>query len=306
MKYNDKLIEKVNDFYKTKKSEQYSLTSYLEDKLYSNETYLNLENKIRKLKYNISKASYENNLKLKDKLETELFVLVEEKSKLHANIAQNIKINYDCNLCKDTGFYKNKRCKCYYNLLTKLTLESLNIKERVFPSFNSTIPENLTKHYEKLELYATKFPNTEIKNLVFLGKVGTGKTHLAGCVANLIQTRNYLPVFLTATELNSIFLRMHKQEVDRELVFDILTSSDILIIDDLGTEPLYNNVTSEYLLSVISERLDKNKHFIITTNLSADELLSRYNERFLSRISNKTQTAIISFNGNDLRKTTRK
>ncbi len=306
MKYNDKLIEKVNDFYKTKKSERYSISTYLEDRLYSNETYLNLENKIRKLKFNLSKASYENDFELKRKLESELVVLLEEKSKLYDKIAQNIKINYSCNLCKDSGFYKNKRCKCYYNILTKLTLESLNIKERNLPSFNSNVPENLTKHYEKLKLYATKFPNTEIKNFVFLGKVGAGKTHLAGCVASLIKTREYLPVFLTATELNSIFLRMHKQEVDRELVFDILTASDMLIIDDLGTEPLYNNVTAEYLLSVISERLDKNKHFIITTNLSADELLSRYNERFLSRISNKTQTAIISFNGNDLRKTTKK
>ena len=84
-------------------------------------------------------------------------------------------------------------------------------------------------------------------------------------------------------------------------VFNLPELFDILVIDDLGTEPIYNNVTREYLLALISERLDKNKHFIITTNLTAEEMLSRYNERFISRLSDKNKTKFIPFNGKDLR-----
>ncbi len=299
---NQILLNKVNDYYKTKESEIASFNAYIEDKLMSNKEYLSLENSVRKLNYEIAKAKYNNDEVLVNSLSEKLTNINNEKSLLFNEITKNLKYNYSCKTCKDTGFYKGKRCKCYYKLLTEYTLDSLNIKKRNFPYFSSEIPQHLTKHNEILKLYSKKFPNTEIKNFVFLGKVGTGKTYLATNVANELTKRNYLSVFLTATELNAIFLKMHKQEVDRELVFDVLTTCDMLIIDDLGTEPHYNNVTAEYLLSIISERLDKNKHFIITTNLSTSEILARYNERFLSRISNKKQTAIIPFNGKDLRR----
>ncbi len=299
---NEKLLNKISDYYKTKESEIASYNAYIEDELYKNEEYLSLENGARKLNYEIAKAEYLGNLELVKKLTPNRDLLIDKKSKIYKEFTKNIKFTYSCKLCNDTGFYKGNRCKCYYNLLTNFTIESLNVKKRNFPSFIGEIPSELAKHYEILKVFSEKFPNTEIKNFVFLGKVGTGKTYLAGCIASEIIKKEYLPVFLTATELNAIFLKMHKQEVDRELVFDVLTTCDLLIIDDLGTEPLYNNVTAEYLLSIISERLDKNKHFIITTNLSASEILARYNERFLSRISNKKQTAIIPFNGKDLRR----
>ena len=298
----DKLLSKINDFYTSKQSLRFSYETHIENKLFSNENYLNLENSIKKLDYEIAKAEYENNFELSNKLEEKKSKLLTEKTKLYNEIILDKKYVYNCPICKDTGIYKNKRCKCYYKLLTKFTLESLNVKERNFATFDCEVPKSLTKHYKTLKLYSEKFPYTQINNFVFLGKVGTGKTYLSTCVASELIKKNMLPIFLTATELNSIFLKMHKQEVDRELVFDILTTCDLLIIDDLGTEPLYNNVTSEYLLAIISERLDKNKHFIITTNLSTSEILSRYNERFLSRISNKKQTAIIPFNDEDLRK----
>ncbi len=299
---NEKLLNKVNDYYKTKESEIASYNAYIEDKLLGNSEYLSLENSARKLNYEIAKAEYLGNSELVKELTIKRDNLNNKKSAIFKELSKNIKFTYSCKSCKDTGFYKGNRCKCYYNLLTKYTLDSLNVKKRNFFPFTDEIPSGLNKHYEKLKVFSEKFPNTEIKNFVFLGKVGTGKTHLAGCIANEISKNEYLPVFLTATELNAIFLKMHKQEVDRELVFDVLTTCDLLIIDDLGTEPHYNNVTAEYLLSIISERLDKNKHFIITTNLSTSEILARYNERFLSRISNKKQTAIIPFNGKDLRK----
>ena len=298
----EKLLNKVNDYYKTKASEISSYNAYIEDKLLSNEEYLSLENTYRKLTYKLAKAKYDNNENLVNDLQKQISEIVDKKNIIFNNVSKNITFKYSCNLCKDTGTYKGKKCKCYYNLLTNYTLDSLNVKKRNFTSFTSEVPVDLNKHYEILKLYSEKFPNTEIKNFVFLGKVGTGKTYLASAIANELLKKEFLPVFLTATELNAIFLKMHKQEVDRELVFEVLTTCDMLIIDDLGTEPLYNNVTAEYLLSIISERLDKNKHFIITTNLSTSEILARYNERFLSRISNKKQTAIIPFNGKDLRK----
>ena len=80
-----------------------------------------------------------------------------------------------------------------------------------------------------------------------------------------------------------------------------MIDADLLVIDDLGTEPLYKNVTIEYLLSLISNRLENNKHFIITTNLSSAELIERYNERLISRLSDKTKNLHIPFKTKDFR-----
>lgn len=298
----EKLYDKVNNYFKVKKSENFTLQAYLDNLLLQNESYTEISGKLGKLNYEIANLDFNGKTDDANKLRLERDALYKEKLTIYNEYLNKLNVKYSCNFCKDTGVYKNKRCKCYYALLTKYTLDSLNVKEREYPLFEGNIPNNLNKEYDIAKKYVEKFPNTEIKNFIFLGKVGTGKTYLASTIVGELNKKKALTVFLTSNELNSIFLKMHRQEIDRELVFDILTACDLLVIDDLGTEPLYNNVTAEYLLAIISERLDKNKHFIITTNLTATEINTRYNERFLSRISDKKLTAIIPFNGKDLRK----
>ena len=297
----EKLYDKVNNYFKVKKSDRFSFEAYIENKLLKDENYVSLSNEIGKLNFNIAKLDFNGKTADANQLKTLRDKLLVEKAEIRNKYFIESNIKYDCELCKDTGIYKNKRCKCYYALLTKYTLKSLNVKEREYPLLDDNTPTGLSKEYTIAKKYVEKFPNTEINNFVFLGKVGTGKTYLASTIVGELNKKKALTVFLTSNELNSIFLKMHCQEIDRELVFDILTACDLLVIDDLGTEPLYKNVTAEYLLSIISERLDKKKHFIITTNLTTSEILNRYNERFLSRISDKKQTSMIPFNGKDLR-----
>ena len=94
---------------------------------------------------------------------------------------------------------------------------------------------------------------------------------------------------------------MHTSALDKAFTFDCLTNCDLLVVDDLGTEPVYNNVTVEYLVALISTRLDIKKPFIITTNLNANELKARYNDRLASRLNDKQTTRFIEFKGVDLR-----
>ena len=80
-----------------------------------------------------------------------------------------------------------------------------------------------------------------------------------------------------------------------------LTDCDLLVIDDLGTEQIYKNVTLEYLLSTISERILAQKHTIITTNLTPEELLDRYGDRLYSRLMDKRIGRAIKFPDTDFR-----
>ena len=75
-----------------------------------------------------------------------------------------------------------------------------------------------------------------------------------------------------------------------------------MVIDDLGAEPIYKNVTLEYLLLILSERLAKNMPYIITTNLSQEQILDRYGDRILSRLNDKKHGVNIEIKGEDLRR----
>lgn len=295
------LIDKVNNKYFDLKAEKYAVKRYNDEILSANDEYVSLENKLGEVKFLLAKAEYlEDNAQIK-KLSTE----VEVYKKMIETLKNSLPlapVKYECNLCKDTGILNGKRCKCYYKYLTNFALESLGVNEVKGGDFSKLIQSPaLIKQFKVIKNYADNFPNTQINNLIFLGNVGTGKTELAKCVLSSVKKRGYIALFLTSTELNSIFIKMHTSEVDRNLIYDVLSEADLLIIDDLGTEPIYKNVTVEYLLSLVSNRIEKGKHLIITTNLNDLELSERYNERFTSRILDKSKSLYVPFISEDFR-----
>ena len=64
-------------------------------------------------------------------------------------------------------------------------------------------------------------------------------------------------------------------------------------------EPNIKNVTIEYLIVLLSERV--NKHTIIATNLSPIEIQNKYGDRVFSRLTNKETNKLLYLDGDDLR-----
>jgi len=262
-----------------------------------------VESKLKSIKIDIAKAEFfeldtDKALKLKEEQSQLLKKRTEILNK--ANIREEfLKVTYTCKDCKDTGFLNNKPCHCFNEKWKRLNFEKLGISpvpDLTFKNDTASKTEKLTKTYEKLKKYVEKFPNTNVHNFLFTGTTGCGKTYLASMVAGEISKKGYNTVFLTATELNQLFHQMHCSPYsDRIDYMNMLIRCDFLVIDDLGTENRYNNVTVEYFLALISERLAKNKHTIVTTNLTQNEIMDRYNERFFSRITEKKTSAVISF-----------
>jgi DNA replication protein DnaC len=81
----------------------------------------------------------------------------------------------------------------------------------------------------------------------------------------------------------------------------VFLDCDVLIIDDLGSEPLIKNVTQEHIYNIINERLVTGRAFIITTNLDPAALIERYDQRIASRILAKENSMLIEFKNTDLR-----
>lgn len=173
-------------------------------------------------------------------------------------------------------------------------IESLEIKE----NFDRTTYQKIdTKITQKIDKYLSKFPNT-IKNLIFTGPTGTGKTYCAKLIEFELKQKGF-NVHLTNTFNLIKRMKDHLFGQDSAAPTDFF-ESDLLIIDDLGAEPSIKN-SDELLYTVINERYENNKSILITTNLSKDQVSTRYDQRILGRIYDKAKSASIIFNGKDLR-----
>ena len=136
-----------------------------------------------------------------------------------------------------------------------------------------------------------------------MGKPGTGKTFLASCMANTIMQRGYSVVFLTAFETVERMLKYHTTfDATKTTYLAPLLDCDLLIIDDLGSEGIYRNVTVEYFFHVINERRLANKTTLITSNLTVNEIGIRYGERTASRLFDKSACYTREFTFADARK----
>jgi len=156
------------------------------------------------------------------------------------------------------------------------------------------------KIYNLLSKYCENFPCTRA-NIMLSGATGTGKTFAANILRESLLDKKIWVEYTTAFGMVTTFQKyVTSFGRDDEKVSDFL-DCDVLIIDDLGAEPIIKNVTMEHLYNVINERLVNNRAFIITTNLSPDAIIERYDQRIASRILAKENSTIVEFKGKDLR-----
>jgi len=220
-------------------------------------------------------------------------------------------INYFCKNCSDTGLINNEMCQCLKRELSKLLMQSSNIKDVEIYCFSKIkMPkdvskihkDSLQKLYDGLKNYAENFPNSNKTKLTISSGTGTGKTYAVKVLANNLINKGFYVVYTTAFGLNEMLLK-HRTTFspEKDKYIEGFFQSDMLIIDDLGTEPNLNNVTLEYLYQILNERLEQNKHTIITTNLDALVLRDRYEERIHSRLFCKENATYVVIKGEDLR-----
>ena len=105
--------------------------------------------------------------------------------------------------------------------------------------------------------------------LLLWGDVGTGKSFIAGCIANALLDKG-VPVLMTnfARLLNKL---TDMYSGDRNAYIDSFKRYPLLIIDDLGMER-NSEFAREQVFSVIDSRYRSQLPMIVTTNLSLEEL----------------------------------
>lgn len=123
---------------------------------------------------------------------------------------------------------------------------------------------------EFAKAYAESFMDGMYQNgdgLLFWGKVGTGKTFLAACIANYLIDKQ-VPVLMTTFNkiIDEAFSVTDKAEYYRSF-----NQYKLLIIDDLGTQRK-TDYGMEQVFNVVDDRYKSGQPIIVTTNLSLKEL----------------------------------
>lgn len=194
---------------------------------------------------------------------------------------------YDCAICNDTGVAGGRICQCLLKELNmQLSINSSSQSE--FKSFTSAkldIMDDVDiKAMEWLKTWCLRFPNITKTNINIMGGAGCGKTFMLECVANELIQKGCVVCYKTAFELNELARLYH---MGKSYEFADCLNADVMLIDDLGTEPILRNVTKEYLYNLINIRQINSRPTFISTNLSLDNILNRYDDRIFSRLSNK-------------------
>lgn len=223
-----------------------------------------------------------------------------------------LNLNYRCTKCKDTGFISSEKCICYKQKLVNLYYKNSEINSILsfnnFDNFDMNLysgqkssdgPESSKKNIEKIlskaNAFIKNFSNSK-ENLLFYGNSGTGKTFLSHCIAKELLDKGYLVIYRTSDDLIQN-LRHIRFDNDIQLE-ELISSCDLLIIDDLGTEQV-NDFSKTELFNLLNKRLLSGHKMIVSTNYTLEELSRTYSERITSRLFGSFN--LCKFYGDDIR-----
>lgn len=222
---------------------------------------------------------------------------------------------YQCSLCQDSGYTGHapkKICSCVMSRYRQLVSGETDTDDS--PSFErfdiSLFPDHpldkagttqkmlmqvLRRHCED---YADNLPSSK-QNLILHGPSGLGKTYLLRCVAKRARDKGIDTLTFNANALlNQIRQAYFARDAEPEQpYYDI----PLLLIDDLGTEPLWENITLEQIFALLEYRIQNKLHTVISTNMDPDSLQKRYTRRIYSRLMDRYNSLVLRFQGEDIR-----
>ncbi len=221
-----------------------------------------------------------------------------------------------CQACQDTGYIsqgeKREFCNClkqrvYVEALggqsiSELTGSFEEFDESIFPDASgdgkASQKSSMLAIRSFLQGYAEAFPENPQRQILLIGSAGLGKSYCLACLCKEIYKRQPDICYFGAYALFSLF---HRHRLGEIASLNAIYEAKVLVIDDLGNEPLTQNVSKEYLFDLLSSRMHRRLHTFIATNNTVRQLKERYTEPVASRLLSDRDTLTIRFAGADLR-----
>jgi len=215
---------------------------------------------------------------------------------------------YVCHLCRDTGLMGEpvqRKCACRLKLEQQFRAEAARINDReTFEGFRPGIyPDDLSlqngrKIMAFCQKYADTLPSPKIPQLFLYGQAGRGKSFMGNAIAARAIERGIDSLRLTAYRMTEEVMAGFSGNASPLPRF---TQVPLLVLDDLGTEPMIPNVTAESLFAIADQRSSARLATVYISNLTREELRDRYGDRIASRITDAAITKEICFAGASLR-----
>lgn len=229
----------------------------------------------------------------------------------HGYPSDYLDTHYNCGKCSDTGYINNKFCDCMKQLCGELMAEKVNRNSRIvltsFDDFDlkyysGNDLQTMRKILDFARNYAENF-SLYSDNIMMSGNTGLGKTHLSLAIADRVIRKDFAVIYDSSV---NIFSKIERERYNHEMpenTLDAVIDADLLIIDDLGTEP-ETKFCNSMMFNIIDTRINRHRPTIISTNLSISEIAARYSSRTCSRLS--TMYTQLRFSGDDVRLQRRK
>jgi len=253
--------------------------------------------------------------------------LPEKMEKLSRNIRNKLKENgypedylmpvYHCPVCRDTGRTGEpirEYCECFKKAYQKKLRQKIGlsgIRKETFENFDLSLftdeimPGETFSQREQMQLiredckdWVEKYPDSASRDIILSGKSGLGKTFLLRAMAERLIERDVNVLIISAFQMLEILRDAYFNQNDG--MSDLL-ETQVLMIDDLGTEPMMQNITVEQLFNLINERQNSGLSTIIATNLNMAKFRERYTERIASRMTDIRRCMILNLTGQDIR-----
>jgi DNA replication protein DnaC len=192
---------------------------------------------------------------------------------------------------RSLGTKQAERC---YTWLGK-DAEEVGLETKTFGNFDHDYQTDAFKfciNYNPLE---------DPKNLILIGTVGTGKTHLAAAICNALRAQDIPCLFATAQNL---FNAYYTANFDRKLsIEEQFGSTKLMVLDDIGNLNLNEATGGKFqrktLFALLNRRYIRKLPTVITTN-EPDAMEQCFNEATLDRLYERCQ--ILPMNGKSYRK----
>jgi len=226
---------------------------------------------------------------------------------------------YRCPKCRDTGYVGEpvkEMCDCLRSAFYARLYQQVGLGEKARQTFESfdlnVFPDKKVEGQaftqrqlmdmirEQCQAWADLYPKAATSDMLLMGPSGLGKTFLMHAMAKRLLDRGYNVLMMSAYRFLDVARKAYFSGQMTEL--DSIMEADVLLLDDLGSEPLMENITIVQLFNLINERQTAGRGTVISTNLNVRELRERYTERIASRLTDKRQCTQVVFMGDDIRR----
>lgn len=208
-----------------------------------------------------------------------------------------------------------KRTKYWYDEIVKFikqTIETQNkmildaipnrFKNKSFETFVEHCPE-AEKNKKSCIRYVENFSEYSLKghNLIMLGNVGTGKTHLAYSINKAIVQQygfdvNYQYMLDIFDKIKSTYGKNKEDQYyqSEEKILHELISAPLLILDEVGVQ-YFSEYEKLMSYKIINGRYLNQKPTVMITNCKEAELTKIMGERVVSRLSENAGVITFTF-----------